>query len=386
MMKQKVKLIFLTMCLFSSGFCQNSRVFMLHREGISMGELSLGDEFNGQQLNQDLWYGYYPWGGLSMKAKTYTDPTMCHQKSGVLELKVDTTSQWRAFPNWMLDTAEIRKNNIILKDGNLEINRLTSALWSKTPFKYGFFECKCMLPKGQGLWPAFWLYGGQPNEEIDIMEAKGERRKSYHVDIHCPDRCDRIKKWGVLDRPFGRWINTKQNITDEWVTFSGLWTPEGIRFYYNGTLMASHQVQFKTEMNLIANFSMAMDKGPFSPGPNKKTKFPSTYSIDYIRAWEIPDIKHVNLWENTSDTKFIKMIPQSNQNIKFEYGGDFCLGDELLIYREDSTTHSGEGVFLILDLTAKEQWIDYSFWPPGKYWLHVRHDKYSLREPIITLP
>lgn len=85
-----------------------------------------------------------------------------------------------------------RKENVSLRDGNLVITakredyngyKYTSARIrtnGKVAKTYGRVEAKIKLPKGQGLWPAFWLlpdsstYGSWPNSgEIDIMEAKG---------------------------------------------------------------------------------------------------------------------------------------------------------------------------------------------------------------------
>ena len=71
---------------------------------------------------------------------------------------------------------------------------MISALLSKKQFKYGYFECRAKAPSGRGFWPGFWLYGGHPNDEIDFMEMKGEKSKHAHVDVHCPDNCDKVPK------------------------------------------------------------------------------------------------------------------------------------------------------------------------------------------------
>ena len=44
---------------------------------------------------------------------------------------------------------------------------------------------------------------------------------------------------------------------------------------------------FGTSMNLIANISVAQNKGPFSPGPDKNTVFPNEFVIDYMRVWKL---------------------------------------------------------------------------------------------------
>jgi len=97
---------------------------------IAISNSLLIDDFEGSDVNQKLWYNYYPWGGLSIDANTYTDPVMCYQEKGTLVLKVDTISAMRSFPDWMIDTLQLKKTQQKLVDGKFRIERLTSALWS----------------------------------------------------------------------------------------------------------------------------------------------------------------------------------------------------------------------------------------------------------------
>lgn len=339
---------------------QKAFMVMFHDERVSVGENLLLDDFKGDQLNDSLWYGYYPWGGLSIDAQTYTDPQQCQQRNGVLYLTVDTTTSWRSFPDWMVDTAKLRLHQQEGKDGKIKIKRLTAALWSKSKVKYGFFECRCWLPSGKGFWPAFWLYGGEPNEEIDFMEGKGEREKSYHVDIHCPNRCDRIKTFGVFDKPFGHWVKVREGVLGSWVVFSGLWTPSGVLFYYNNQLKAVHEAQFNTSMNVIANMSLAMDKGPFSPGPNEKTPFPTPFKIDYIRTWKVPDAALNLALPTLKKAAFLTCVHLGEDQMLFERVGAFEKGDRVFIEHEEKP-------IIELDLTKEQQYIDAHFWKKGEY-------------------
>lgn len=369
-------------------YCQDTLILFIESDEVYIGRPSLYDDFSGSNLDQSRWYGYYPWGGLSLDAKTYTDPSLCNQSNGLLRLSVDTVSAWRVFPNWMIDAKKIESNPSLMRNGHLEINRLTSAIWSKRQFRFGYFEAKCYLPKGKGYWPAFWLYGGNPNEEIDIMEAKGERKASYHVDIHCPNRCDRIKQLGLIDKPFGHWVSTQEHISESWVTFSGLWTPEGIWFYFNDRLVAQHKASFKTSMNLIANFSLAMDNGPFSPGPNRKTEFPAEYLIDYIRAWEIPALMDGPLkYKEIKEASFIKVIPTAAKEVTFESSPQ--VNSKCRLFIEKEVQESGKDRDFIpvleLDLTARIQHIDYTFWSPGSYYLRVLNGQRITQIPFIKL-
>ncbi len=338
------------------------------------------EDFTSPKLDEERWFGYYPWGGLSLDARTYTSPDMCKVKNGNLVLSLDTTSQWFSFPDWMIDTLQMRKNKIEKKDGKIQMQRLTSAIWSKEKFRYGYFECKCKMPEGQGYWPAFWLYGGNPNEEIDFMEGKGERPKQYHVDIHCPNRCDRVKQYGIFDKPFGHWVRSKSTLLDEWVLFSGKWTPQGVAFYLNGELVATHATTFETEMNLIANFSMAQDNAPFSPGANKKTRYPAKFEVDYMRVWDIDqgDWGVQKALKNDAKSTFVSWVSKGKQVYCFEFHGQ--------VKKERSLTIHKDGVpFLTLEFDAEEQWIDTSLWPKGKYTLEAVNGKTQKTLIFITI-
>jgi beta-glucanase (GH16 family) len=374
-------IVFLS-CLFLSKplFSQSAWMAFLYPEETAWGTPALIEDFDGVSINPELWYNYYPWGGLSLDSKTYTDARMCKEQGGSLWLSVDTVSERREFPSWMVDTLLLTKLGMRASDGKVEINRLTSALWSKKTFKYGYFECRCWLPKGQGYWPAFWMYGGKPNEELDFMEAKGERTKSYHVDVHCPNRCDRIRRWGIFDQPFGHWVKTSDEITETWVTFAGLWTPLGVVFYCNDEAVASHEASFNTEMNLIANFSLAMDKGAFSPGPNRKTVFPGQFRMDYIRAWEIPKANEIKDMGTLTQAPYIRCVHKNNHRFCFEFSNTTLIRDQRAWIEKDSQP------FIELDLTVHQQLLDYTYWPEGTYVVRIKNGAKVSERNLIIIP
>ena len=101
-------------------------------------------------------------------------------------------------PGWVnseLQAYVDSEENIFLKDGNLVIQPVETKqedgtvsytsgrinTQNKHNFKYGLFEARVKVPKGQGFLPAFWmmpanenLYGQWPRcGEIDIMEVLG---------------------------------------------------------------------------------------------------------------------------------------------------------------------------------------------------------------------
>lgn len=285
-MRLSILFLFLSFCAQAQ---MQPVLWQVESDTINQWSYFFGDEFNGEEINEELWYPYYPWGGLSLDAGIYAAKDMVEQSNGFVRLKIDTTSEWRSFPKWMLDEKAIEKHGVEVRNGNqVQLNYLISALWSKRQFRYGYFECRAMSPAGKGLWPGFWLYGGQPNDEVDFMEMKGEKKKHLHVDIHCPNDCDKVKTgWFGIEKNWGGWIKASEELTGKYVVYSGLWMPGKLVIYLNGEAVAEYLGDFATNMNLIANLSVAQDKGPFSPGPDAKTVFPSEFIVDYMRVWKL---------------------------------------------------------------------------------------------------
>lgn len=288
-----MKKISLLLCLYLlitlNCFCQNnSSIWRITKDSIELYNPYFNDEFEGKSLNTEKWLDRYQWGGLDFKNRMYAAPEMAYVSNGILTLGADTTSIWYEFPDWILDSNEIKKNQVEVINNKVKLNYLTSVVFSKEKFKYGYFECKAKSPSGQGLWPAFWLFGGEPNEEIDFMEMKGEKHNKMHVDIHCPNKCKYIKMKGLpfITNRWGGWLKFNQSLVDEWVVYSGLWEPGRVTFYVNGEVVGEYEGDFKTSMHLIANLSIAVDKGPFAPGINKETVLPNSFEVDYIRVWK----------------------------------------------------------------------------------------------------
>jgi len=346
-------------------------MWQVTNDSITRWEYYFGDDFNTLSIDKNKWYDGYPWGGLQVAQRIYTAPEMIEPNEGYVSLKINKTNEWRGFPAWMLDTTVARKNNIELKNGQMQLNYLTSCIWSKQSFKYGYFECRCKVPKEKGLWPAFWLFGQNNADEIDFMECKGERTKELHVDVHCPNQCDHIRGFMGSKNDWGGWVKMNQNLTDEWVVFSGVWLPNHLVYYVNGVPVSYFKGDFATPMNVIANLSMAGDKGGFSPGPDESTHFPSEFLVDYIRVWKLesdPDIRKASVEKNPLDenkvlnetglkeTKisrkvgavydkkilrkergFISLIPTGNRHYQIHVNGSILAGAIVRIVDEKGT-------------------------------------------------
>jgi beta-glucanase (GH16 family) len=315
-----MKKLFLLACFFSIAIVDSQVLWQINKDTVITYHYYDGDEFSGTEVSQDKWKSWYGWARsiVSNKEQQYYSDYKNHGvKNGCLYLSTKKEDVEAKFIDWMGEKDSI-------KSGKGEFQGFNKRKWkysgglihSKKEFLKGYFEIKFKAPSDKGLWPAFWLYGGSPNEEIDIMELKGEREDQIHVDTHCQG-CDMVRNPIGLKRSFGGWIKLNDKLNKGFNVVSGLWLDNEIRFYLNGECIAVSKVKFNKPKVLVANVAVADDNGPFHPGPDKNDTVFEPMVIDYIRVWtneestasEILKVNDVNLPpDNTKAKRRPKML------------------------------------------------------------------------------
>lgn len=158
----------------------------------------------------------------------------------------------------------------------------------KKTFTYGRFEGRMKLPYGQGLWPAFWMLGGNswPNTgEIDIMENLGREPSILHGTIHGPGYSGAAGPSGSYTLPDGA------KFSDDFHVFAIEWEAAAIRWYVDGKLystktpsdIAGSTWVFDHPFFFIVNVAVG---GEWPGNPDDTTVFPQRMLIDYIRVCE----------------------------------------------------------------------------------------------------
>ncbi|WP_181777135.1 glycoside hydrolase family 16 protein [Amycolatopsis pittospori] len=160
----------------------------------------------------------------------------------------------------------------------------TQGQFSQT---YGRYEARMKLPRGQGMWPAFWMLGtdigsvGWPNSgEIDIMENVGFEPNTVHGTLHGPGYSGAGGIGGAYNGP---------NFSDDFHTYAVEWAPNQIKWFVDGNL---YQTRTPADLNgnrwvfdhtfyLILNLAV----GGYWPGdPNSSTVFPQRLVVDYVHV------------------------------------------------------------------------------------------------------
>jgi beta-glucanase (GH16 family) len=136
---------------------------------------------------------------------------------------------------------------------------------------YGYFEMRAKLPRGKGVWPAFWLLPADLDwpPEIDVMESVGDPATVY-VTAH--SHVGKAQGTAVPISP------------DGFHTFSVSWDKDQLIWFVDGREVKREPTppDMHKPMYMLANVALG---GDWAGAPDATTPFPATLRIDYIRAY-----------------------------------------------------------------------------------------------------
>lgn len=219
-------------------------------------QLAFNDDFDGQSLDEGKWTSEFPWG---------------RDRSSVGEL------QYYAPDAFNLNNGRLAITAKPATEGSHQYHSgLISSHKSFAP-EFGRFEIRCKLPRGQGLWPAFWLLPSDTSwpPEIDVFEALGHEPNQVHMVAHWSEAGEHQQSGEVYSGP---------DFSSDFHTFAVEWTAETLVWFVDG--VKRHEVIGKSPrgpMYLIANLAVG---GNWPGEPDATTQFPATFEIDYIRAYQ----------------------------------------------------------------------------------------------------
>lgn len=196
-----------------------------------------------------------------------------------------------------------RPENLSFQDGKMIIEARPEAFGGKSytssriltrgkkAFKFGRIDIRARLPKGKGIWPAFWLlpqnnvYGGWPRSgEIDLMEMVGHEPGKVHGTLHFGPGPGSTQISRSYTLPSG-------TFNDEFHVFSLEWKPDVIKWYVDGNLYSTatkadfgaNNYPFNEDFFLIFNLAVG---GAWPGNPDATTTFPQWLIVDYIRVYQ----------------------------------------------------------------------------------------------------
>lgn len=237
-------------------------------------QLVFNDEFDNGNIDASKWNTRYRWGPdwvINNEEQYYVD---------------------------ILDDPEFGRSPFYIADGKLNISAsktpdhllhkanhkryLSGAMTTHNKFKmkFGFVEMRAKLPRGRGMWPAFWMlhehnWGNRP--EIDIMEMLGEDTTMVYQTYHYYD------DWNLRSTP--SFQVPGPDYASDYHTYGMKWEPGRIIWYVDGQETNRYEsgAVSNEEMYILMNIALG---GTWGASPDDTTNFPATFSIDYVRAYQ----------------------------------------------------------------------------------------------------
>jgi beta-glucanase (GH16 family) len=252
---------------------QTPLLFLLCWFHTGSAQLLLEENFDSCCIDYNRWQNSYPWGRnlpANYEPQFYTAGENLEIFDGLLRIKLMKENTLARVDSSLADDYLFPD-----KQPNLRGFSFTSGmLYSKESFEYGKFEIRCKVPKGKWLWPAFWLYGGWPQQEIDIFEHYGQKKKKLFSTIHFHDGNGKSSSQGIS-------FQSKKSVHKDFITVTLEWLPDKLLFYVNNELAGEMLVAFKGRKHVIVNLAVN------APGTKlPKRIFPKYFEVDYIKVWQ----------------------------------------------------------------------------------------------------
>jgi beta-glucanase (GH16 family) len=210
--------------------------------------------------------------------------------------------------NKELEYYTARPQNVQVQGGNLVItarretytgpdgvtrNYTSARLQTKGLFsrQYGRFEASIRTPKGQGIWPAFWMLGSDIDTnpwpacgEIDVMENIGKEPAINHGSLHGPGYAPG-NVTASYTLPSGA-------LGDGFHLYAVEWDTQEIRFYVDSNLYQTFTPpdlprgspwEFNKPFFILLNVAVG---GDWPGSPDQTTPFPQQMLVDYVRVYQ----------------------------------------------------------------------------------------------------
>ena len=240
------------------------------------------EDFDGE-LDRSVWSGHYQYGDKTVARKgSYWNQNLAYTEDGnlIIPIKYLEDGMGGTGAGWYtagIDTDSDAPNGFSQK--------------------YGYFECRCILPKGADIWSAFWLMNdgvynpdgnGMDGTEIDIFESdcyEDYWNNAVTSNLHFDGYNEAHQKMGAYK------FLIKNNPYEEFNTYGLEWNENEYIFYINGveTFRTSYGGVSQNEEYLILSVEMRGQDGI----PSERENAPgeeAQFIVDYVKVYQYNDL------------------------------------------------------------------------------------------------
>lgn len=247
------------------------------------GEIVFQDEFNqanNAPVDSSKWtaeIGGGGWGNQELQYYTDKIENAYHDGQGSLFIKAVKQTAPLALDCWY---------------GKCQYTSARLITKGKFDRKYGRFEARIKIPRGQGMWSAFWMLGNDIDRigwakcgEIDVMENIGREPTNVYGTLHGPE----YSGANGISTPFS--LPKKQIFADDFHVYAVDWTKNEIEFYVDDNLYKTINAKdlppkkdwvYEHPFFMILNLAIG---GNWGGAPDATTVFPGEMKIDYVRVY-----------------------------------------------------------------------------------------------------
>ena len=249
---------------------------------LSQFRMTFEDDFDGE-LDRSVWSGHYTYGDASSIRKgSYWNNNMAYTEDGKLIIPL------RYLPDGMGGTGAGWYT------AGLDTDSDAPNGFSQ---KFGYFECRCILPKGADIWSAFWMFNdsvvnvdgsGRDGTEVDIFESFSYGDLLSNV-VQCNLHWD---GYGEAHRTGGhcKAYVIGNNPYEEFNTYGLEWNENEYIFYVNGKefYRTDEGGVCQNPLYLILSAEVKGDNAVSSE--RDENAAPADFIVDYVRAYQYIDI------------------------------------------------------------------------------------------------
>jgi len=281
-------------------------------------KLVWSDEFNskagiapnssvwGQEVGDGTAIGNSGWGNSELEY--YTDGTNNVATDGLGNLNITTRKA---------------DGSLLCYYGPCEYTSARLLTRNRFEVAYGRIEARIKVPRGAGLWPAFWMLGTDIDRvnwpqsgEIDIMENVGRLPNQVFGTLHGPGYSGGQSYGKVYD--LGKPVADNYHVfAVEWQPDKIVWSVDGIPYFTatpNDAFLQGKQWVYSHPFFILMNVAVG---GNFGGAVGADTTFPQTMSVDYVRLFQTkpkPVSFNASFQDNFSGWKKISVPFSAFQN------------------------------------------------------------------------
>ena len=281
-------------------------------------KLVWSDEFNskagiapnssvwGQEVGDGTAIGNSGWGNSELEY--YTDGTNNVATDGLGNLNITTRKA---------------DGSLLCYYGPCEYTSARLLTRNRFEVAYGRIEARIKVPRGAGLWPAFWMLGTDIDRvnwpqsgEIDIMENVGRLPNQVFGTLHGPGYSGGQSYGKVYD--LGKPVADNYHVfAVEWQPDKIVWSVDGIPYFTatpNDAFLQGKQWVYNHPFFILMNVAVG---GNFGGAVGADTTFPQTMSVDYVRLFQTkpkPVSFNASFQDNFSGWKKISVPFSAFQN------------------------------------------------------------------------